>query len=385
MKTVFRRTGIFLAIVSLAILLLFGITYMGGESTGPLEDFFTGISRSISKMEEKSILRKRQQSRVTRLDWFRTSLDSPQMMKHPRHLLLGAYDNNTTISFQPVVNLEDSLHTVFPLMHIYTAWGSNSSQRFPAAKVQEITSLGSVPVITWEPWLIDFSADDIKGIPAADLRDKGGLKAIADGMYDSYLVRWASEAAAAKHTILLRWAHEMNDPYRYPWGPQNNTGEAFKAAWIHVVDLFRKNGANNVLWVWSPHLAYGWFDAYYPGDAWVDWVGTGTLNYGTVASWSQWWSFDEIFAKHYEALAAFKKPMLLSEFGSLAVGGSRAEWYKTALTNFPSRYPMVKGLIYFNNHSDGTTTYQALDWSIQGDSAVLSAVKQAFGHWEIKQ
>jgi beta-mannanase len=84
--------------------------------------------------------------------------------------------------------------------------------------------------------------------------------------------------------VFVRFAHEMNDPYRYPWGPQHNTKEEFIAAWRHVVERFRAAGAGNVIWVWSPHVAYEYWDLYYPGDEFVDWAATGVLNFGPIAS-----------------------------------------------------------------------------------------------------
>ena len=166
----------------------------------------------------------------------------------------------------------------------------------------------------------------------------------------------------------------MNDPYRYPWGPQNNSPEDYIAAWRHVVDRFKANGVTNVLWVWSPHPAYKNYDLYYPGDKYVDWVGAGTLNYGTVASWSQWYTFDDIFGKYYPQFARYNKPIMISEFGSLATGGNREAWYKDALTAMPVKYPLIKSVIFFHVSNDNTTTNKALNWYIKYDREITRAV-----------
>lgn len=181
--------------------------------------------------------------------------------------------------------------------------------------------------------------------------------------------------------MFLRFAHEMNDPYRYPWGPQNNKPEEFIQAWRHVVNRFKGIGADNVIWLWSPHLAYGEFESYYPGDEFVDWIGTGTLNYGTVASWSQWWTFDEIFSKSYETFSEYGKPIMISEYGTLAVGGDRSKWYAESLSGFPEKFPLVKGLIFFHNSTDATTTYQVLNWSFKNDPEVSKAIRSVIGSW----
>jgi beta-mannanase len=244
-----------------------------------------------------------------------------------------------------------------------------------------ISTLGSVAVVTWEPWLTVFDNARHPFLPLRDARDRGGLAAVARGDYDFYVDRWAAEAARFGRPFLLRFAHEMNDPYRYPWGPQNNTKEEFIAAWRHVVDRFRRAGAQNVIWVWSPHVAYEWWDLYYPGRDVVDWVATGVLNYGPVAQWSRWWTFEEIFATKYTKLAAFEKPVMIAELGSLRVGGSRATWYGDALRDLPLRHPSVKAVVLFAASDDQTVTAQKVEWSFRGDGDVAAAVRESISSW----
>jgi beta-mannanase len=179
----------------------------------------------------------------------------------------------------------------------------------------------------------------------------------------------------------MRVGHEMNDPYRYPWGPQNNTAKDFKAAWRHIFNVFKAVGAKNVIWVWSPHIAYGYFDAYYPGNDFVDWVGISVLNYGTVASWSKWWTFEEIFGSHYKELAKFNKPIMISEFGSLNVGGDRSKWFGDALSGLPEKYPLVKAIVFFHYSYDKTTTQQPLNWYIKDDTASVRSIIRGFRSW----
>ena len=202
------------------------------------------------------------------------------------------------------------------------------------------------------------------------------MKTITAGQYDTYIKQWASEAANVKKTVFVRLGHEMNDPYRYPWGPQNNKPEDFVAMWKHVHRIFDEAGAQNVVWVWSPHPAYRQFMEYYPGDDLVDWVGVGTLNYGTVATWSQWWSFKEIFGNYYNELAAFNKPIVISELGCLSVGGDRVSWFADAFQLLEKEYSMVRGLIFFNNSNDNTTTNKSLDWQIQNDSTLVKTISK---------
>ncbi len=383
MKKIIYRFAIVLTALAVGILLVASLSYVGNESSGPVEDFLSKVKSVVANLEEDYILKKRVTSRSAELLWLKPLQENAEKMKNPEKLLLGAFDNQAITTLQPIIVFEDSLDTVFPLIHIYSAWGSKREQRFPKDEVESIVMLGSIPVITWEPWLNDFTEEDIPGLPDIEERDKNGLKSISSGLYDSYLKKWAKDAKAEKVTILIRLGHEMNDPYRYPWGPQNNEPQDFIDAWKHVVELFRKEQVDNVLWVWAPHLAYGKFRDFYPGDGYVDWIATGTLNYGTVAPWSQWWTFDEIFAKYYEELATYHKPIMLAEFGSLAVGGDRAKWYSEALYDFPTKYPAVKALIFFHNRKDATTTFQTLNWYIKDEPAVAKAIKEQFLKWPV--
>lgn len=383
MKKIIYRFAIVLTALAVGILLVASLSYVGNESSGPVEDFLSKVKSVVANLEEDYILKKRVTSRSAELLWLKPLQENAEKMKNPEKLLLGAFDNQATTTLQPIIVFEDSLDTVFPLIHIYSAWGSKREQRFPKDEVESIVMLGSIPMITWEPWLNDFTEEDIPGLPDIEERDKNGLKSISSGLYDSYLKKWAKDAKAEKVTILIRLGHEMNDPYRYPWGPQNNEPQDFIDAWKHVVELFRKEQVINVLWVWAPHLAYGKFRDFYPGDEYVDWIATGTLNYGTVAPWSQWWTFDEIFAKYYEELATYHKPIMLAEFGSLAVGGDRAKWYAEALYDFPTKYPAVKALIFFHNRKDATTTFQTLNWYIKDEPAVVKAIKEQFLKWPV--
>ena len=378
-KLITYRIGIALAAISLGIFLVLLLTYMGDKSSGPIDDALTAMGDGVATIEHKLILNEREDTRSKSLAWFDAQRNDPTKMEQSRRILFGAYDDDFSESYQSVVNLEDSLGTHFPIIHIYTAWGSKPEEEFPMTQTKAILAIGSVPVITWEPWLADFDQDDFPGIPDVDKRDKGGLKSIARGDYDAYISKWASEAKSIGKLFYVRLGHEMNDPYRYPWGPQNNKPADFVKAWQHVVDVFRKQGANNVEWVWSPHPAYAYFDYYYPGDNYVDWVGVGTLNYGTVAPWSKWWTFDEIFGNYYPQLSKYKKPIMITEFGCLSVGGNRAQWYKDALEDIKIKYPEIKALIFFHCQRDNTTTYKALNWYIKDDPQTLSAIRNAAG------
>ena len=369
------------AFIASAVLAVFALTAVGARGTGPLTTMFESIAAATGSAEHRLRSRMLGSGRADALAWLAAYRRDGSRLKRPDRILVGAWDDGLPATLDGVIALEDTLRTTLPLVQLYSAWGDRPDQRFPLQLVTAISDIGSIPVVTWEPWLSDFEQTLHPEIALRNVRDRHGLGAIARGEYDFYIDAWAADAARFGKPLMLRFAHEMNDPYRYPWGPQNNSKEEYVATWRRVVDRFRAAGAHNVIWVWSPHVAYEYWDLYYPGDAHVDWVATGVLNYGPIARWSQWWSFDEIFGAKYDRLASFGKPIMVAELGSLAVGGDRAAWYAQALDSLPHRYPAVKAVLFFNAGNDQTVTQQNVDWRIHTDSAVARTVRRAIASW----
>lgn len=307
-------------------------------------------------------------------------LGSIEALRNPPRLMLGAYDGGLPKTFDGLSRLEAALDVRFSLISVYTAWGDRAEQRFPARLVGTIDRMGSVPMITWEPWVVDFDAARHAALPARGEREYACLAAIARGDYDFYVAAWAEAAAAWRKPLLLRFAHGMNDPSRYPWGPQNgNRPEDFVAAWKHVHRLFREAHADNVLWVWSPHASMPWFEYYYPGTDEVDWVALAVMNYGNIAPWSRWWTFGQILEKPYPALVKLGKPLMIAELGTLRSGGDAVEWYRDAFDELDRSYGRVRSLVLFNQESDTTMSASPLNWSVLQDARLKGLVGKSLG------
>ncbi|MGV3529583.1 MAG: glycoside hydrolase family 26 protein [Flavisolibacter sp.] len=373
MKTVFFRIIFLLVALAAGAVIFLLLTYAGSKNKGPLQDLFLSLNRNVASIEKR--MTEKQDARAESLVWFNRYRFNPGLLNAPDTTLYGIYDDRSFASYENMVELENKLETHLPVVSIYTAWGSKADEIFPQIRAQAIYDLGSIPMITWEPWLDDFDPAQFAMDPQAVNKNKGGMRAIAEGKFDSYIDKWAQDAKDFGANFFLRLGHEMNDPYRYPWGPQNNRPEDFIAAWKHVVDRFRAIGVKNAIWVWSPHPAYPYVE-FYPGHDYVNWIGTTVINYGTVATWSQWWSFDDIFKKFYADVSLYKKPMMVTEFGSLAVGGDRPQWFANAFQSLETKYPGVKAVVFFHVADDKTTTYKSLDWSFKDDSAVIDVIRK---------
>ncbi len=353
-------------LIALGVLFQLGFGRVFSTIWAPVNERLTRVSQWMSDAEGDAMRSARKGSRSDYLEPMKPMLNSPSALRNPQIMLFGAYDGGFPNTFAGLEQLEDRLQYHFPIISFYSAWGDKPDQQFPTRLVDSIHRMGSVPMITWEPWVVDFDERLRPNLPSRAEREYATLRSIAKGDYDFYIVPWAKAAAAYHRPIFLRFAHEMNDPYRYPWGPQNgNRPDDFVAAWRHVHLIFQKMSATNVLWVWSPHISMPWFEYYYPGPEYVDWIGVGVLNYGNVASWSRWWSFHQILEKAYPVLLKLNKPIMVCEFGTVGNGGDVNVWYQQAFYHIDHTYRRgVRAIIFFNQPHDETMPGLDLDWSI---------------------
>ncbi len=289
--------------------------------------------------------------------------------------VLGVYRPELPYSFGAALNIEKQIGTRFTIISVYQAWGKDDVHRFPSVLMNEIDKNGCVPLLTWEPWVTDFSSADLKPMP---LREKRYLKDVAEGVYDFYIEEWAREAVKWGKPFFLRFAHEMSNP-QYPWTPLNeNRAEDYIRAWWHVWSLFNSFGASNVIWVWSPYRSGD--IQYYPGDKFVDWVALDIFNYGELISsgdQGRWWSFDQLLSPLYTELEGIRKPFMIAEVGSTDMGGNREVWYREMFNQIASKYEKIKAVVFFDNPSDRTSGKWTIDWSLGQSADVLFEVKES--------
>lgn len=268
---------------------------------------------------------------------------------------------------------------------VYLNWSKGYSGGLLSANA----ALGRITMLTWE-----FMPGQLPGYEGRP------LEAILDGHYDDYIDTWAKGLRDFGKPVLLRFGHEMNGDW-YPWAGAANGGgqsdgfgdptlpdgpERFVAAYRYIHDRFTAQGADNVLWVWCPNAPFStmvralgeWnrVAAYYPGDAYVDWLGFDGYNWGASAYGQRfnatWTSFDEIFAESYAELQAInaEKPIIIGEFASTEEGGDKAAWIADAFASIRTRYPQIRALVWFHINKE-------TDWRINSSEAALNAYRTA--------
>ncbi len=279
-------------------------------------------------------------------------------------ILIGYFASGSPANLTSLNTLESETGREADIALYYQDW----SYGLASSHLNNVINNQSIPLVTWEPWKAG------QGVNQQAYR----LKNIASGNFDSYIRSYAQKAKDSEVTIWLRPFHEMNGNW-YPWcGTVNgNSPQDFVSAWRHVVNIFRQEGANNVLFVWSPNFesvpntSNNSISNYFPGDNYIDIIGIDGYNWGTTQSWSKWQSFRNGFYNSYNKVTSLSnKPVIIAETGSTEIGGDKATWIRNMFETIHHDFNQIKGLIWFNVNKE-------CDWRIDSSSKSLQAFKDA--------
>ena len=261
----------------------------------------------------------------------------------------------------------------------YQPWAETGRNKFDAAACVSLYQRGAIPLLTWEPWDPGKDAGSVKD---GSRQTAWRLANIISGQYDAYIREFAVGVKSVRGPVMIRLMHEMNGDW-YPWdGSVNgNSPQQFVQAWRHVHDIFAKEGVTNATWVWSinhesvPDTPANAFAAYYPGDAYVDWVSMSGFNWGTSSAGTRWRTFDYWFDKPLAYLATLGKPVVLAEFGSVDNGGDKGAWILDAYAKVAAQHPQVKAVVYYDKLERLPTSQQ--DWRIESSARSLAGYRTA--------
>jgi hypothetical protein len=235
------------------------------------------------------------------------------------------------------------------LVSVFSAWVPQGSTTYLHPNTDNLSLFynrypGSVLVWTWEP------------------RYGVTLQQINSGAHDAYIDEVARRIGAVGKRVLIRFAHEMNGTWSWPW--VNQPPADYIAAWTRIVSRFRVLGVTNAEWVWSPNVISGSapdFTPWYPGDAYVDWTGLDGYNWGSV--FNKWKTFRELFLYSIGVISALsRRGIIIAETGCHSRGPNnedKGSWYTQMAAELKQNYPQLLGLIYMhmihqrNNGEDG--------------------------------
>ncbi len=272
---------------------------------------------------------------------------APAAPQPGRGILFGAYTyGGVWRGMEPVQDVERTLGRRLDIVHWYMNW----SHDWDADLVTAAARGGRIPLISWQPHEVR-------------------VEQIARGRYDSYLRSWARGAERYGRPVYLRPFPEMNGF----WTDWNGNPEALVAAWRHIVDLFREEGADNVLWVWAPNIrdepntATNRLERYYPGSDYVDILALDGFNWGTTRPYTAWRSFEETFAAAYARVTSLgPQPVWITEVASAERGGDKSAWVREMLTH--DRFPRLEALVWFDEDKEA-------DWRVTSSQPVLRSFR----------
>jgi hypothetical protein len=279
---------------------------------------------------------------------------------------IGFYQPGAPQQISPLSAVESQLGTHVSVTNFFRS----IEQSFTDREVENAAAHGSIPLIT-----LEFSAE---GKSTVVSQPGYSLANIANGKLDPTIVKYAQDARDSGHEIWIRPFHEMNG-YWYPWsGTMNgNTPSGFLRAWRHVHDIFLREGASNVKFVWCPNIeslpntAANSIAAYYPGDDYVDYMALDGYNFSTTLKGVHWRPFADLFAAPYNTLCSLSatKPIFVAETASVSTGGDKAAWIAAMFRAIPQQFPRVVGVDWFNSVNNGH------DWPVNSSSSALQAFR----------
>jgi hypothetical protein len=217
------------------------------------------------------------------------------------------------------------------MAHHYYHWDWD----FPGKKEADDKRKGRIPYLSWRA-------------EAGSGRDIS-WSSIASGAHDEVIRRRANDVRAFGKAIYLAFHQEPENDR------QNGTAGSFIDAYRHIRTVFDDRGATNVRWVvilMGSTYASGKARSWYPGNAYVEYVGTDAYNWYPGRRGFEWRWFRKIMQPVYDFAVARGKPMMIGETGVQEYPGKRLpkrNWYIRALRTM-KMWPSLKVFCYFNSN-----------------------------------
>jgi len=207
----------------------------------------------------------------------------------------------------------------------------------------------------------------------------------ADGAADAEIATIAASIKAYPNKLFLTIYHEPEDNV-IPTAGSGMTAQDYAAMYRRVVTKLREAGVTNAVYVWNTMGFSGWrqyYDALYPGDAFVDWLaydpymrndvytdlfdlvnrGRPDLNWPGYYSWA--------------TAKAPGKPIMFAEWGAdLTTNANPVSKISIDSATIARAYPMLKAIVYWNE--EGIGNYRIDDNTDYGNAFRRLAAQPTF-------
>jgi hypothetical protein len=278
---------------------------------------------------------------------------SPPALKHdaliPAHgTYLGMWVFREPDEKTVIEALESKIGRKFAIGLHYYGW----KMAWPNQEMEQDAAAGRIPLVSWNCGATD-----------AD---------VAAGLQDDILVARAHAARAYGRPIFLRWYWEFNLPENQHTGMclgmESSLAKQqsdFIAAWRHMWNVFQREGATNVVFVWNPNstVPKGALDpkGFYPGPEYVDWIAWD--KYDQIGGTS----FDDLFADFIQGYGGMGKPLMIGETG--AHPAFQAKFLAEAAAAVKGPDAKIKAIVYFD-----APGHRPLPWTLSAEG--IEALKK---------
>jgi mannan endo-1,4-beta-mannosidase len=254
---------------------------------------------------------------------------------------IGVFQRGAPQSYAGITEFTKTTGVKPRVVSYYSGW----SEAFQAGFATDAVRHGALPLVQIDPTNVS-------------------LAAIAAGQYDDYLRSYADAVHSFGHKVILGFGHEVNGNW-YSWGYKHTPAAVFVAAWRHIVDVFRQQGARNVIWMWTVNIVHPGGSGeianparWWPGSSYVTWIGMDGYYYKPS------WTFAPLFGptiKIVRALSRIPVPILISETGA----PTAYQPAKIADLFAGVRAYGLLGFVWFDaNHTE--------DWSLSSPAAIAA-------------
>jgi len=262
---------------------------------------------------------------------------------------IGAYAPGMPASYAPMDSFSTANGVRPNIAPYYSTWG----QPFMSTFAVKAAAHHAVTLVQMEPGEVS-------------------LAAIANGRYDSYLRRFADAVGdfgqRTGRGVIIGFAQQPNG-YWYQWGYRYIAARIWVNAWRHVVTLFRRQGAEDVTWLWTvtainTNIGDLRPNPWWPGHRYVTWVGIDGYYFRPSTR------FGKLFGRTINDIHSLTRdPILVSETGALDKAGKPVK-IEDVFRGVRS-YGLL-GLVWRNKRS----------WRLDSRAAA-SAFAAAAKHWQL--
>jgi cellulose synthase (UDP-forming) len=230
--------------------------------------------------------------------------------KEPGGFYLGLQSGGRTDVNQKNI-LSSAGRDLTSVTYIEHAW--NPKQE-PFLSLAEIKKNGKIPLISWHN---------------AATNNGALYKEILNGRHKAYLQSAAKKLREFRDPVFLSFGDVEADQVE---------SEQFILTWQYLYTFFNSLGISNITWVW--HCPKPEYEAYYPGEKFIDWIGVSILNQSTVRPHS----FSDIYESYRQKLGKFQKPVMIMSL-RCASGENQDEWLATAFRDMSKNYREIHGTV----------------------------------------